>query len=248
MLSVDNPSLPPPRLHLISSPISNFESTSRISQTAGIKQNRTASLEEAMASDGGSHDGTGASSAPAVLPPNSSEMRERLAWLLEMEGETIESYEKAVRESGLRLKSLEDSSITHSGSHSISHSVSHSVSHSPPPPSSSLSPPPPPSAKDSPDQAAPAAPTEVSDSDSIADNMKADTPELNSGSKQDASLLASMAAMTLGEEAPKDMEFCPWKMVFNYPDWWIGKANAPRVSYRSLSLPSSPALGVELKC
>ncbi|CAI4211803.1 unnamed protein product [Parascedosporium putredinis] len=33
--------------------------------------------------------------------------------------------------------------------------------------------------------------------------------------------------MTRGDAAPASMYFCPWRMVYHYPDWFIGKVNGP---------------------
>lgn len=35
----------------------------------------------------------------------------------------------------------------------------------------------------------------------------------------------------VGEPAEKEMEFCPWKVVTDYPDHFIGKTNRPHVCH-----------------
>jgi len=43
----------------------------------------------------------------------------------------------------------------------------------------------------------------------------------------------ALSALTInldyGDKADASMVFCPWRMVFHYPEWFIGKANGPRV-------------------
>jgi hypothetical protein len=35
--------------------------------------------------------------------------------------------------------------------------------------------------------------------------------------------------LKLGEAGPKEQHFCPWRMVKNYPGFFIGKTNRPKV-------------------
>ncbi|SPO00524.1 uncharacterized protein DNG_03272 [Cephalotrichum gorgonifer] len=68
--------------------------------------------------------------------------------------------------------------------------------------------------------------------------MKFDNPSQRSGSKDDEGLLASMTGMVLGDEAPKEMEFCPWRMArpffdnfHEYQDWDFYYLYSPDMRY-----------------
>lgn len=159
---------------------------------------------------------------PTIPPLSSDELKERLGSLLELQGDTIESFEAKLHAEGLiRLvgANKDDSSTSPPSSHfSPNTSPSTSTEHSPTSATTTTEP-----------------ERSNSDSENIFADMKADIPKRGPSPTvhADASLVASMAALTVGEEAPKDMEFCPWRMVQHYPDWFVGKANTPRVSFSS---------------
>lgn len=170
---------------------------------------------------------------PTISPLSSDELKERLASLLDMQGDTLESFEKKLRVQGRTWQSMgmnhDDSSTTPPGARSS-------------PTTSPISP-----TETSPGCATTTTEVDGSDSESAPD-MKADAP------KQAPSLTADVAAgfptsagdLIIGEEAPKDIEFCPWKMAQNYPDWFVGKANTPRVSFSSSGF--CPSVEARLKC
>lgn len=163
---------------------------------------------------------------PSILPLSSDEVKERLGDLLELQGVTVDSYKEKLRLQGLTLQSVRssDSSTTHLSSPSS--------------PTSSTSS----STEGSPPHHATATATEEADGSDSHSVTKISTEISNQdpgvAPEADVDLVASMADLMVGEEASKSMDLCPWRMVQGYPDWFIGKANTPRVS----SLPSAPRL------
>ena len=158
---------------------------------------------------------------PTILPLSPDEVKERLTLLLELQGVTIDTFEEKLRVQGptLQIVVFSDSSATHPSSQSSPTTPTGSSTEGLP-------------------LYHPIATREAyeSDSDSVTKRLTG-IPKQEPGfaADADADLVASMADLAIGEEAPKRMDFCPWRMVQNYPDWFIGKANAPRVS----SLPSA---------
>lgn len=168
-----------------------------------------------------------ATTIPSLSP---DEFKQRLTWLLQLQSDTIDSFEDKLCARGLTLRSLDlglelKSSIPRSSSHSS--------------PTSSPISPPISSTRSSPGQASTF--TGIEDSDSTTDNMKPDVlgQQPAPTADADAALVALTRGLTPGQEAPKDMKFCPWRMVTYYPDWFIGKTNTPRVSPSSLAYNSS---------
>lgn len=161
---------------------------------------------------------------PTILPLSPDEVKERLGELLELQGLTADSYEEKLRLQGLTLQSVRtsDSSTTHLSSHSSpATSTSSSTEGSPPHHATAT-------ATGEADGSDPHSVTNISTEISNQDPGVA--------AEADVDLVASMADLIVGEEASKSMDLCPWRMVQGYPDWFIGKANTPRVS----SLPSAP--------
>lgn len=153
---------------------------------------------------------------PTILPLSPNEVKERLVSLLELQGISIDSYEEKVRPQGLTLQSVGfgDSATTHPGSHSSpTTSTTSSTECSPP------------------HHATTTGEAGGPDSDSVAQtSTEIPKQEPSFAADADSDFVAPMADLMVGEEAPKSMDFCPWRMVQNYPDWFIGKTNTPRVS------------------
>ncbi|KAL2107769.1 hypothetical protein VUR80DRAFT_4758 [Thermomyces stellatus] len=156
-----------------------------------------------------------------MIPLSPDEVKERLATFLELQGDTLDTFEEGLRLQGLTLQSvgscLPDSPTTQPSSSSSPISTGSS-------------------AGSSPIRAIETAEADRSGTGFSADII-AEVPKQEPGSTADttADSVAFMADLVIGEEAPRDMSFCPWRMVQHYPDWFIGKANTPRVS----SLPSA---------
>lgn len=165
-----------------------------------------------------------ATTIPSLSP---DEFKERLAWLLQLQGDTVDSFEDKLHARGLTLRSL-DLGLELKPSIPPSRSYSSPTSS---PTSLPIS-----STKNSRGQASILSRSE--DADLTSNNMKPDVA--------DAAPIALAGGLTLGQEVPKDMKFCPWRMVTHYPDWFIGKANTPRVSPLSLGL--QPVHATWLKC
>ena len=164
---------------------------------------------------------------PTIQPLTSDELNERLASMLELHGETMASYEEKVRAQGLTLQCV-----------GLNHDSSTTV------PSSGSSPAISPNSSNEHSSGGATTTTEPDASDcDFVPEMKADIQKQEpiAVDGADAGLAASMRALVVGEEAPKDMEFCPWRMVQKYPDWFIGKTNAPRVSFCPLLAGFLPA-------
>lgn len=220
------PHIPDPR-----SPISHNPNLSRSSARHCKQPRSTTPLDAAMATKEYA-DASVAALATTIPSLGQDEFVERLTWLLQLQGDTIDSFEDKLRARGLTLRTLDlglelKPSIPPSSSHSS--------------PTSSPTFPPISFTKSSPGQASTSA--EIEDSNLTTDNMKPDVlwqqpdPTVNA----DAALVALTNGLTLGQEAAKDMEFCPWRMIKYYPDWFIGKANTPRVSPSSLAYRGSNA-------
>ena len=163
-----------------------------------------------------------ATTIPSLSP---DEFKERLTWLLQLQGDTIGSFEDKLHARGLTLRSLDlglelKPTIPRSRFHSSPTSSSTSLPIS--------------STNNSRRQASVF--SQIEDSHSTCNNMKPDVLGQQLNSTADAALVVLTGGLTLGQEAPEDMKFCPWRMVTYYPDWFIGKANTPRVSPPSFGL------------
>ena len=155
----------------------------------------------------------------AGLPLVSNEFKERLTWILSLRGQTIGSFEEelSARSRALQEAGVDPESIITRPSPDFSSTAS---------PNSTT--------QTSPDRITITTDTDRSDCEPVADKItEPDMPrrKLELIVNADASLVASMENLVVGEGAPKDMDFCPWRMVQHYPDWFIGKVNTPRVSW-----------------
>lgn len=213
------------------SPISYKRNLSRSNASHCKQPGSTAPLGAAMAAKE-DVDASMAALATTIPSLGPDEFRERLTWLLQLQGDTIDSFEDRLRARGLTLRSLDlglelKPTIPPSSSHSS--------------PTSSPTSPPISSTKSSPGQALTS--TEIEDSDLTTHNMEPDVlwQQPDPTANADADLVGLTKGLTLGQEAPKNMKFCPWRMITYYPDWFIGKANAPRVSSASLKYRGSNA-------